>query len=114
MSNIEVIYPDGSRSEMREGGGAVHDGGMAIDRIRLITARQALEVYIRHEGKMQLTRNGHRLAVLNVIEPLSGKTFSSPTGRVSMKNAIAALAECDALLAAIHQASVVWTAEEES
>lgn len=104
----EVIYADGSRSEFREGGGATHDGGTAIDRLRLISARSALQIYLKYGGRMQLTRDGHRLAVINVIEPLSGKRFTTASGKVTMKSCREALAECERMIADLETAAVVW------
>lgn len=104
----EVIYSDGSRSEFRDGGGATHDGVTAIDRLRLISARSALQIYLKYDGRMQLTANGHRMAVINVIEPLSGKRFSTPSGKVTMKSVREALAECERLIAQIEHDAVVW------
>jgi len=71
----EVLYPDGSRSTFFEGGGAFHDGGDSIQRLRLITAMQALRVYLESDGRWQLTRNGAQNAIKNVIEPATGKTY---------------------------------------
>lgn len=106
----EVIYPDGSMSTFHEGGGATHEG-MGITRLRLISARSALEVYLKYDGRMQLTRDGHRAAVLNVIEPLSGKQFSTPSGKVTKKSCREALAECERLLADLENSAVVFEAE---
>jgi hypothetical protein len=113
----EVIYPDGSMSTFHEGGGATHEG-MGITRLRLISARSALSIWLRQadEGKpaaerYQLTRNGHRLAVLNVIEPLSGKQFASATGRCTDKACRAALAECERMLASLEDSAVVFEVE---
>lgn len=103
----DALFPDGSVATFNDGGGSFHDGGMAMDRLRLITARSALQTYIKWEGRMQLTRDGHRAAVLNVIEPLSGKQFSTRTGKVTMKSCREALAECEAMLAAIEASAVV-------
>jgi hypothetical protein len=110
---MEVIYADGSRSEFREGGGASHDGGLAIARLQLLTAKTALEVYLKYDGRMQLTRDGHRLAVINVIEPMSGQKFSSRTGRVTKKSCREALEACYAMLHAIETGAVVWEESDE-
>ena len=113
----EAMYPDGSTF----GNGIVapapgHDPdtglSIAMNRMRLITARSALEVYIRYEGRMQVTRNGHRMAVINVIEPLSGKTFSTPSGKVTMKSCRDALAECNRLLNEIDATAIVYDGSE--
>ncbi len=53
--STEVIYADGSRSEFYGDGGSSHDGYAAIERLRLLTAIQALRTYIKFDGKMQLT-----------------------------------------------------------
>ena len=50
---MEVIYKDGSMSEFDERG-SFHNGGLALDRLRLITAKGALKIYINTEGSMQL------------------------------------------------------------
>lgn len=102
----EVLYEDGSRSEFAEWG-AMHEGGAAINRLRLISARSALTIYLKYEGRMQLTANGHRGAVINVIEPLSGKKFTTPSGKVTMKSCREALVECESLIAALESAAVV-------
>lgn len=103
----EVIWPDGSMSTFHAEGGAFHEG-MGITRLRLISARSALEVYLKYDGRMQLTRNGHRAAVINVIEPLSGKQFSTASGRVTKKSCREALAECERLIAALEASAVVY------
>lgn len=105
--STEVIYQDGSRSEWREGGGSSHDGDLAIMRLRLLTARSALEVYLRTNGQMQLTRNGAQLAIKNVIEPMTGVTYKR-----SMNGKREALADCEALIHAIETNAVVWKEEE--
>lgn len=110
MGAQEAIYPDGTMSTFSEGGGSFHEG-MGIQRLRLITARQCLSTYIKFDGKMELTRNGHKLAVVNVIEPLSGKKFTSPTGRLSFAGCRKALAECERLIADLEDSAVVWTEE---
>ena len=66
-----------------------------MDQIRLLVAKQALEIYIQFDGKMQLTRNGAQLAIKNVIEPITGKTYKR-----SMAGKHEALRDCEALLAA--------------
>jgi hypothetical protein len=99
---MEVIYKDGSMSEFDERG-AFHNGGLAIERIRLITAKGALEIYIKTEGRMELTRNGARNAIRNVIEPLTGKTYKR-----SMKGKQEALDDCVQLLAMLEYEAVVY------
>lgn len=110
MPDMEVIYPDGSMSVFREGGGAHHEG-MGITRLRLISAKQALEVYLKYDGRMQLTRDGHRLSVINVIEPLSGKRFTTPSGKVTKASCRKALAECIKMLNDLESSAVVYTEE---
>ena len=103
--NTEVIYTDGSMSEFVDGG-SIHDGPLAIERLRLITAKHALSVYLR-TGR-QLTANGAHMAVKNVIEPLTGKTYKR-----SRKGKEEALADCEDLLAAIESGAVVYVEEDE-
>lgn len=105
---MEVLYPDGSRSEFTEGGGSFHEGDLAMERLRLIMAKSALSLYIKTDGKMQVTRNGATLAIRNVIEPLTGKTYKR-----SMKGKAEALADCEALLAEIEGTAVVLEADDE-
>ena len=102
----EVIYPDGSMSTFADDA-AIHEGPLALERLRLITARSALKLYIRSGGALQLTANGAHLAVRNVIEPLTGKMYKR-----SMKGKEQALADCQALLDAIESNAVIY--EEES
>lgn len=99
---MEVLYADGSRSEFSTGGGSFHEGDLAILRIQLLTAKSALSLYIRSEGRMQLTRNGATLAIKNVIEPLTGKTYKR-----SMNGKAEALADCEDMLAQIEGTAVV-------
>lgn len=105
--STEVIYQDGSTSTFSDGGGSFHDGGLAIERMRLLYARSALSVYIKSGGARQITRNGAQLSIVNVIEPLTGKTYKR-----SMKGKEQALADCQALLDAIEIGAVIY--EEES
>lgn len=105
----EVIYSDGSVSTFGAEGGGFHAGDMALMRIRLLAAKSALEVYIKFDGKMQLTRNGAQLAIKNVIEPLTGKTYKR-----SMKGKIEALDDCYALIAVIEQGAVVLETEDDA
>lgn len=111
------MFPDGStygNGLIAPGPGHRHEDGpsIAMQRVRLITARQALEVYLKWDGRMQLTRDGHRMAVINVIEPLSGKTFTTPTGKVTKAGCRAALAECYALLEQIDNDAIVYTPDQ--
>lgn len=105
--STEVIYEDGSMSSFDRNGGSAHFGGVAIDRLRLLTAIQALSLYIKTEGRMQLTANGTTLAIRNVIEPATGKTYKR-----SMNGKREALADAEALLAAIEGTAVVYKEEE--
>jgi len=103
----EVIYQDGSMSEFREGGGSSHHGELAIERLRLITAKSALTIYIKYEGNMQLTRNGAQNAIKNVIEPLTGKTYKR-----SMKGKQEALDDCIELLDYLESNTIRYEEEE--
>jgi len=100
--STEVLYADGSMAEFRDGG-ALHSGPLAITRLRLLTAKSALEIYIKHDGKFQLTRNGAQLAIRNVIEPLTGLTYKR-----SMNGKKAALEDCIYLIWAIENDAVVY------
>jgi hypothetical protein len=93
----EVLYPDGSLSTY-EGGGSFHEGVWAIERFRLIAATQALRVYIGTQGRMQVTANGAHLAIVNVIEPLTGKRYkrSMKGKQEALEDALSALAQIDA------------------
>lgn len=99
----EVIYADGSRSEFRNDGPTIHDGQMAIMRLRLITAKHALATYIKYDGKMELTRGGANAAVVNVLEPLTGKKYKR-----SMNGKREALLDCEELIWGIENNAVVW------
>jgi len=103
---MEVIYKDGSMSEFDERG-SFHNGGLAIERLRLITAKSALKIYINTEGKMQLTRNGAQNAIVNVIEPLTGKKYKR-----SMKGKQGALDDCLDLLAKLEHEAVIYGEED--
>jgi len=74
-----------------------------MERLRLISAKSALSIYIKHNGKMQLTRNGAQLAIVNVIEPLTGKKYKR-----SMNGKKEALADCEALIQGIEGGAVVY------
>lgn len=101
----EVIYTDGSRSTFTEGGGGSHVGELAIERYRLKTAALALTIKLR-PGGMELTRNGATLAIQNVIQPATGKTYKR-----SRKGKEEALADCLALIAEIEGAALVVDGE---
>lgn len=103
----EVIYSDGSMSSFHGDGGSSHVGTVAINRLQLLTAIQALKVYIRSEGRMQLTANGATLAIRNVIEPATGKSYKR-----SMNGKREALADAEAMFAAIENAAVVVEVDE--
>lgn len=98
----EVLFSDGSTAVFHDEGGSAHHGGLAMERIRLIMARSALSAYIKSNGKMQMTRNGATLAIRNVIEPLTGITYKR-----SMNGKRDALADCEALIAAIEHDAVI-------
>lgn len=98
----EVIYTDGSVSTFNDGGG-FHAGEQSMNRIRLLTAASALKVYIKSGGRFQVTSNGVQLAIKNVIEPLTGKTYKR-----SMNGKREALADCLALIAEIEGSAVVY------
>lgn len=99
----EVIYSDTSTSTFHGDGGSFHEGPLAMERLRLIAARSALSMYIKYNGKMQLTRNGAQLAIKNVIEPLTGKTYKR-----SMKGKQEALDDCEYLIWAIENNAVIY------
>jgi hypothetical protein len=101
--NTEVIYADGSISEFKENGATMHSGPIAIHRIRLITAKSALSLYIKTEGRMELTQGGANAAVVNVIAPITGKKYKR-----SMNGKREALADCCAILEQIESGAVVW------
>mgnify|MGYP003657327090 CR=1 FL=1 len=101
----EVIYTDGSRSTFTEGGGGSHVGEVAIERFRLKTAALALTIKLR-PGGMELTRNGATLAIQNVIQPATGKTYKR-----SRKGKEEALADCLILIAEIEGAALVVDGE---
>jgi len=99
---MEVIYADGSHSTFTNGG-SFHDGRLAIERLRLVSARSALKMYIRSNGQFQLTRNGAQMAIKNVIEPITGKKYKR-----SMKGKAEALADVEQILDMIETQTVVW------
>lgn len=105
----EVIYPDGSTSTY-EGGGSFHDGELAIERLRLITAKHALQMFLN--TGMELTYQGSKLAAVNVVGPIMGKEYRSPSGRLTKKGKREALDDCIYLLALLEQKAVVWHEED--
>ena len=104
----DVIFADGSVATFTAGG-AFHEGGLAIERIRLITLRSALTIELRTNGQMRLTGkvSAYR-AVQNVLEPITGKVYKR-----SRKGKEEALADCEAVLAFIDSQAVVASFEEE-
>ena len=100
----EAVYADGSHSSWSKDGGSFHTGDQAINRLRLITARSALSIYIKYEGRMELTRGGAAAAIANVIAPMTGKAYKR-----SMNGKREALADCEALLAALESGAVIYT-----
>lgn len=101
--STEVIYADGSMSTFHGNGGSSHDGYLAIERLRLITAKSALEVYIKSGGAFQVTRNGAQMAIANVIEPITGKQYKR-----SMNGKREALGDCEMILAALESDVLVY------
>lgn len=100
----EAIYSDGSYAQP-----GLRAGGLAVRSLSLFSAIQALEVYIKWEGRMQLTRDGHRKAIINVIEPMTGQKFTTPTGKVTMAGCRKALVAAKALLEQIEADRVILT-----
>lgn len=49
--------------------------GAGISHIRLFVAKQALETYLRSEGKMELTRGGTKTA-MTIIAEITGKKYA--------------------------------------
>jgi hypothetical protein len=80
---------------------------MAVNSLALFVACQALEVYLRHNGQMQYTANGHRKAVINVIEPMTGEKFTTPSGKVTKAGCRKALAAGRKLLDEIDASRVI-------
>jgi hypothetical protein len=103
----EAVYPDGSYAQP-----GVRAGGMAVNSFALFVAIQALQTYIKWDGKMQTTRNGHRNAVINVIEPMTGEKFSTATGKVTMASCRKALDAAVELLAKIEASRVILLPDE--
>jgi hypothetical protein len=66
--------------------------GAGISHIQMFVAKQALEIYIRTDGGMELTRGGVRSA-LRIISEATGKTYKR-----SMAGKREALSDCEALL----------------
>jgi|AntAceMinimDraft_13_1070369.scaffolds.fasta_scaffold07263_3 biotin synthase-related radical SAM superfamily protein len=62
------------------------------DHLRLFVSKQAIEMYLNTDGRMELTRNGSKMALIN-IAAVTGKTYKR-----SMKGKREALADCIELL----------------
>ena len=105
---MEVIYKDGSTSTFTEGG-SYHAGELALQRIRLLTAKSALKVNI--ESGMEMTRDGSWAAVMNVIAPITGKDYRSGK-RLTVKGKREALADCIELLATLEYEAVIYNEED--
>ena len=108
--NTEVVYPDGSMSTFHEGGGSSHDGGLAIERLRLISARMALSINLTYG--YELTRHGSYMAVMNVIAPLTGENYLTPRGRLTKKGKALALAHCQLLIDELEASVVIYEEAE--
>jgi hypothetical protein len=107
MNSTEVMYADGSTSQFDKGG-AYHEGQLAILRLQLLTAKSALEIYIKTGGGMQLTRNGATLAIRNVIAPLTDKHYPR-----SMNGKKQALADCIQIIHGIESGAILLELESE-
>lgn len=68
--------------------------GEGIHRLRVFTAKQALEMYLRTDGRMELTRGGTRIA-LEIVAEITGKDYKR--GKAGKREA---LADAEAILAA--------------
>jgi|SanBayMetagenome_1026888.scaffolds.fasta_scaffold124317_2 hypothetical protein len=66
--------------------------GAGIERLRVFVAMQALQTYIRTDGRMELTRGGTQTA-LRIVAEYTGKTYKR-----SMAGKREALADVRALL----------------
>ena len=99
----EVIFADGSTAVFHGDGGSFHSGELAMERLRLLTLKSAIEVELRNPG-MRLTRHfsAHQ-AIANVLTPLTGVVYKR-----SKKGKEAALFDTLAVLAAIEHAAVVY------
>lgn len=67
--------------------------GAQIERLRAFVAKQALETYIRFDGRMELTRGGAATAVA-IASDLTGKRYKR-----SMAGKREALTDLEAILA---------------
>jgi hypothetical protein len=66
-------------------------------------AKQALETYIKFDGKFEITRGGARMAIDNVISPITGKRYKR-----SMSGKREALADCYELLLILEDSAVIY------
>jgi hypothetical protein len=107
VMSIEVTYEDGSTTHVHGQGGSSHSGEVSVNRVRLICAKQALEVYIKSDGRFQVTANGAQLAIKNVITPITGKSYKR-----SMNGKAEALADCMEIIADIEGNATVREVEE--
>jgi hypothetical protein len=107
MNSTEVMYADGSTSQFKESC-TVHEGQLAMLRLQLLTAKSALEIYIKTGGAMQLTRNGATLAIRNVIAPLTDKHYPR-----SMNGKKQALADCIHIIHGIESGAILLELESE-
>lgn len=107
---MEVIYKDGSTSTFTEGG-SYHAGELALQRIRLITAKSALKTYL--DRGFEITRDGSWAAVMLVIAPLTGKDYTSGMSqRLTKKGKREALDDCLELLATLEYEAVIYDEED--
>ena len=67
--------------------------GAGVERLRVFCAKQALEIHIRTNGRMEATRGGTQ-AALRIVSEYTGKTYKR-----SMNGKREALADVEALLA---------------
>ena len=67
--------------------------GEGIMRLRVFTAKQALAMYVRTDGQMELTRGGSK-AALGIIAGITGKTYKR-----GMAGKREALADAESILA---------------
>jgi hypothetical protein len=68
--------------------------GAQINLLQVFVAKQALETYIRFDGKMELTRGGAQSA-LRILSGITGNTYKR-----GMAGKHEALADAEAILAA--------------
>jgi hypothetical protein len=99
----EVLFSDGTVAEFEDGVLRGAYGGLAIERLRLKMAASAIQIWLRTDGRMELTRGGCQKAIKNVVEPHTGITYKR-----SRAGKEAALADCVAILAAIESSVVIY------